>query len=218
MVRLWWYDGMTFLSSPIFGGKMLQKSPKCQRAPHNVNPAHRCSQGSQRSQGGQGARASPIEMSSMIKMWQKSFVSSVSVSLSIFAYNSTGAQQSVMSIFVEHWGGIICNFTSNLPYFQHWGRWTATTILLRCVNLVKTKEKNANGTLFLPDFFPELRWRPKKIEHFFSPNFRSDVIPVPIKNIAGDADVDHSQTIGGDTAKLLGGYIPPGFGTPDNSN
>ena len=27
--------------------------------------------------------------------------------------------------------------------------------------------------------------------------------------------MDHSQTIGGDTAKLLGGYIPPGFGTPD---
>ena len=24
-------------------------------------------------------------------------------------------------IFVEHWGGIICNFTPILPYFQHWG-------------------------------------------------------------------------------------------------
>ena len=36
-------------------------------------------------------------------------------------------------------------------------------------------------------------------------------------NYWGDADVDHSQTIGGDTAKLLGGYIPPSppcFGTP----
>ena len=32
----------------------------------------------------------------------------------------------------------------------------------------------------------------------------------PIQIIGrGDADVDHSQTIGGDTAKLLGGYIPP---------
>ena len=28
-------------------------------------------------------------------------------------------------------------------------------------------------------------------------------------NYWGDADVDHSQTIGGDTAELLGGYIPP---------
>ena len=27
-------------------------------------------------------------------------------------------------------------------------------------------------------------------------------------NSWGDADVDHFQTIGGDTAKLLGGYIP----------
>ena len=33
----------------------------------------------------------------------------------------------------------------------------------------------------------------------------------------GDADVDHTQTIGGNTAKLLGRYIPshpPHFGTP----
>ena len=28
-------------------------------------------------------------------------------------------------------------------------------------------------------------------------------------NYWGDADVDHSQAIGGNTAKLLGGYIPP---------
>ena len=36
----------------------------------------------------------------------------------------------------------------------------------------------------------------------------------------GDADVDHTQIIGGDTAKLLGGIyppIPPGFGTPDSN-
>ena len=33
----------------------------------------------------------------------------------------------------------------------------------------------------------------------------------------GDGDVDHTQTIGGDTVKVLGGIypaIPPGFGTP----
>ena len=29
----------------------------------------------------------------------------------------------------------------------------------------------------------------------------------------GGADVDRTQTIGGDTVKLLGRYIPPGFGT-----
>ena len=56
-----------------------------------------------------------------------------------------------------------------------------------------------------------------KMEHFFSPNssghLRSDAHQSQI--IGGDADVDHTQTIGGDTVKLLGGiYPPPGFGTP----
>ena len=31
----------------------------------------------------------------------------------------------------------------------------------------------------------------------------------PESNYWGDADVDHTQTIGGDTVKLLGGCIPP---------
>ena len=76
------------------------------------------------------------------------------------------------------------------------------------------------------------------IEHFFSPILgeyqkkkvfsknRKLFFPkftlrcTPIQIIGGDADVDHSQTIGGDTAKLLGGYIPPSppsFGTPDRT-
>ena len=54
------------------------------------------------------------------------------------------------------------------------------------------------------------------MEHFFSPNssghLRSYVHQSQI--IGGDADVDHTQTIGGDTVKLLGGYIPPGFRHP----
>ena len=33
----------------------------------------------------------------------------------------------------------------------------------------------------------------------------------------GDADVDHSQTIGGDTAKFLGDISPPCFGTTAHS-
>ena len=45
---------------------------------------------------------------------------------------------------------------------------------------------------------------------------------MPIQIVAGDADVDHYQTIVGDAAKLLWGYIPPSpppcFGTPDDSN
>ena len=73
-------------------------------------------------------------------------------------------------------------------------------------------------------FFPQIQMKTKKrfspkIEHFFSPissgHLHSDAHPSQI--IGGDADVDHTQTIGGDTAKLLVGYIPPsppGFGTP----
>ena len=58
------------------------------------------------------------------------------------------------------------------------------------------------------------------MEHFFSPNssghLRSDAHQSQI--IGGDVDVDHTQTIGRDTIKLMGGIyppIPPGFGTPD---
>ena len=46
-----------------------------------------------------------------------------------------------------------------------------------------------------------------RIEHFFSPKFT--VSCTPIQNIGGVADVDHSQTIGGDAAKLLEGIYPP---------
>ena len=50
-------------------------------------------------------------------------------------------------------GGIICNFTPILPYFQHWVGWTSTIILFRR-NLVKTKKI--------------------QMEHFFSPNSGED--------------------------------------------
>ena len=71
-------------------------------------------------------------------------------------------------IFVEQWGGrgIISNFTPILPYFQHW---------------VFTKKKvfTKNGT-----FFPEFKWTPTlRYTH-------------QSQMIGGDADVDHSPTIG----------------------
>ena len=51
-----------------------------------------------------------------------------------------------------------------------------------------------------------------KTEHFFPSNLsghlRSTLICTPESNYWGDADVDHTQTIWGDTVKLLGGYIP----------
>ena len=53
--------------------------------------------------------------------------------------------------------------------------------------------------------FPKLLWRPA-------------VKCTPKSNYWGDADADYTQIIGGDTVKLLEGYIspspPPGFGTP----
>ena len=61
-----------------------------------------------------------------------------------------------------------------------------------------------NGTLFFSNSGGDLR---------------SDAHQIQI--IGGDADVDHTQIIGGDTVKLLGEYIPPsppGFGTPGRSH
>ena len=57
------------------------------------------------------------------------------------------------------------------------------------------------------------------MEHFFSPKSGGDLRSAAHQSqiIEGDAGVDHTQIIGGDTVKLLGGYIPPsppGSGTP----
>ena len=58
----------------------------------------------------------------------------------------------------------------------------------------------------------------QKWNTFFSPSssrdLRSDAHQSQI--IGGDADEDHTQIVGGDTVKLLGGYIPPDFGIPAN--
>ena len=70
------------------------------------------------------------------------------------------------------------------------------------------QKKKANGTLKFPKF-PQIQVKTKKKKVFyknrtlFSPNLRSDVHPFKL--------------LGGDTAKLLGGYIPPSppcFATP----
>ena len=55
------------------------------------------------------------------------------------------------------------------------------------------------------------------MEHLFSPNSRTDLRSDAHQSqiIGGDADDDHTQIVGGDTVKLLGGYIPlipPRFG------
>ena len=66
-------------------------------------------------------------------------------------------------------GGIICNFTLILPYFQHWGDEPRPRFF--SVEEIKWRKKKVfaqNGTLF----FPEFRWRPQKksslkLEHVF---------------------------------------------------
>ena len=93
-------------------------------------------------------------------------------------------------------------------------------------------QKKANGTLFSLNSGGDQKKRSSsKIERSFSPNSGEDqkekkerkrssskiehFFPLIYaqmythSNYWGDADVDHSQTIGEDTAKLLGGCIPP---------
>ena len=133
-------------------------------------------------------------------------------------------------------GGIICNFTPILPYFQVWGDEPRPRFFSG--EEIKGRSKKSlhqKWNTFFPEFrwrpkkkehfFPEFRWRPQKksspkMEHFFSSNssgdLRSDAHQSQI--IGGDANEDHTQTIGGNTVKLLGRLylpIPPGFGTPD---
>ena len=75
------------------------------------------------------------------------------------------------------------------------------------------QKKNVNGTLFSPNSGEDQKKKSSsaRLEHFF-PKFTLRCTPIQI--IAGDANVDHSQTIGGDTAKLLGGHIPPSHRHP----
>ena len=58
-----------------------------------------------------------------------------------------------------------------------------------------------------------------KMDHVFSPNSSGDLRSGAHQSqiIGRNADEDHTQISGGDTVKLLEGYIPsspPGFGTP----
>ena len=54
------------------------------------------------------------------------------------------------------------------------------------------------------------------MEHFFPriQVYTYAQIHTRVKLLGGDADIDHTQIIGGDTVKLLGDISPPGFGTP----
>ena len=64
-----------------------------------------------------------------------------------------------------------------------------------CQIWVKTKNKKGLHQRW-NTFFPEFKW---------TPTLRC----TPESNYWGDADVDHTQTIGGDTVNLLGDISPP---------
>ena len=87
----------------------------------------------------------------------------------------------------------------------------------------KKNKKNKRSSSKIKHFFSPILGEDQKKKKVFSKN-RILFLPkftlscTPIQIIGGNADVDHSQTIGGDTAKLLGRYIlpsPVGFGTPE---
>ena len=80
-------------------------------------------------------------------------------------------------------GGEICNFTPILPYFQRWGDQPRHDCFQ--VSKLSTEQKKQRSS--------------PKMDHFFYPNssgdLRSDTHQSQI--IGGDADVDHTQIIGG---------------------
>ena len=105
-----------------------------------------------------------------------------------------------MQIVVEHWG-------DNLQFYPNFSLFST----LRGMNLDQ-------------DFFEvsKLSEDQKKrsspeMEHFFSPKSSTDLrSDAPQSQIfGGDAVEDHTQIVGGDKIKLLGGiYIPPRVSAP----
>ena len=111
-----------------------------------------------------------------------------------------------MQIFVEHWG-IICNFTPIWPYFQHWGRMNLNHDFVQVSKLSEDQKWKS--------FSPDFEWK-----RFFPISFFPDFEWTPTlkctseSNYWGNADVDHTQTIGRIQSNYWGGYISLGFGTP----
>ena len=79
-----------------------------------------------------------------------------------------------------------------------------------------SEDQKKSSSLKREHFFPQIQVRTKKKVFtksgtLFSPNSsgRPTLRCTLESNYWGDADVDHTQTIGGDTVKLLGGIYPP---------
>ena len=85
---------------------------------HLIDLSHRSSKGAARDP------SPPIEMPQMIKMSQKSLVSSVSVSFSIFAYNSTRIQQQLTIVLTTSGPGPLqFNFANQFKYITRVKLW-----------------------------------------------------------------------------------------------
>ena len=103
-------------------------------------------------------------------------------------------QEPGVPIFVEHWGVQFAIFPQFFPIVNIGGM----NLNHDFVQMSKLSEDQKIGLhQKYNTFFPEFKWTPIR-----SHAHQSQII-------GADADVDHTQTIGGDTVKLLGGYIPP---------
>ena len=63
-------------------------------------------------------------------------------------------------IFVEHWGGIICNFTPILPYFEHWGGMNLDHDFVQVSNLSEDQKKGLHQKR--NSFFPQIQVKTKR--------------------------------------------------------
>ena len=122
-------------------------------------------------------------------------------------------------------GGIICNFTPILPYFQHW----RMNLDHDFVQVWKFSEDqiNANGTLFSQIQVKTKKRSSLKIEHFFYPNSGEDQkkkkrslskIQRFFPQFLLRCTVHPFKLLGGGYNQIIGGIYPPKsppcFGTP----
>ena len=108
-----------------------------------------------------------------------------------------------------------------MPYFQHWGDEPRPRFFSGEQKKSEDQQKKGLHQKWNP-FYPnsgedqtKKRSSPKN-EHFF-PRIQVGIcaqMHTRVKILGEDADVDHTQIIGGDTVKLLWGIYPPGFWHP----
>ena len=111
--------------------------------------------------------------------------------------------QTVVPIFVEHWGDNL-QFYPNFALFSTLGGINLDHDFVQVWKFSEDQKKKRSSSK-IEQFFPQIQVKTKKkrsstkIPHFF-PQFSLRCTPI--------------QIIGGNTAKSLGGYIPPLFQNP----